>query len=225
VTNTIKGLIFDFDGLLVETEAPAFQAWQEIFAEYGCDLPLTAWAQRIGGTNGAFDPCDLLEQHIKRPVDRERLIQRRWQRKCELCAELPLLPGVNDYLTAARALGLKLGLASSSSRRWVEDHLDRLGLRATFDCVVCADEVRRLKPDPELYERTLVCLGLRAAEVLAIEDSPNGVRAARGAGLFCVVVPTPLTSQLPLDLANLRLNSLADVPLPALIERVYARLA
>ncbi|MDQ5853569.1 MAG: HAD family hydrolase [Chloroflexota bacterium] len=223
--HSIKGLIFDFDGLLVETESPAFQAWQEIFAEHGCELPLGTWAQRIGGTTGEFDPCVFLEEQIKRPVECAVLVRRRWQRKSELCANLPLLPGVGDYLSAARTLNLKLGLASSSPQEWVVAHLERLGLSTTFDCVVCADDVSRIKPDPELYQTALSWLGLRAEEVIAIEDSPNGVLAATRAGLFCVVVPNALTGQLPLDHADLRLRSLADLPLPALLEHVHTRRA
>jgi HAD superfamily hydrolase (TIGR01509 family) len=130
---------------------------------------------------------------------------------------------VQDYLEDARRLGVKLGVASSSPASWVVGHLERLGLRHYFDCVRTCDDVQHAKPDPELYLSALDCLGVNASQAIAIEDSPNGAHAAQRAGLFCIVVPTPITSRLNLDHADLRLDSLADLPLPELL-RNYSRL-
>ena len=110
--------------------------------------------------------------------------------------------------------------ASSSSRNWVVGHLSQLGLLSYFDYIRCGDEVARKKPDPELYLAVLAALHIQAEQAIVLEDSPNGILAARRAGIFCVAVPNPLTSQLPLDHANLRLASLADMSLERLIEEV-----
>jgi beta-phosphoglucomutase-like phosphatase (HAD superfamily) len=129
----------------------------------------------------------------------------------------PILPGVKDYLDDAKQLGLKLGLASSSSHNWVDGHLSRLGLISYFDCIKCSDDVKDVKPDPELYQSVLDALDLRADEGIVLEDSANGILAAKQAGLFCIVVPNPMTNHLSLDLADLRLTSLTELPLEKLL--------
>ncbi|MDQ2745364.1 MAG: HAD-IA family hydrolase, partial [Chloroflexota bacterium] len=127
------------------------------------------------------------------------------------------LPGVLDYIRDAKKLHLKLAVASSSRREWVTEQLSCLEIFEQFDAVICAEDVRRVKPHPDLYRHALSLLGLEPHEAIVFEDSPNGITAARAAGIFCVVVPNPLTRQLPIDHADLRLTSLADMPLQSLI--------
>ena len=124
-----------------------------------------------------------------------------------------MLPGVESWIFAAKQRGFKLGVASSSTSEWVEPHLIRLGLREEFDCLRCADHVKRAKPDPELYVSVLAGLGVEAQEAVAIEDSPNGIMAAKRAGVFCIAVPNSVTTSLDLSQADLRLSSLADLSL------------
>lgn len=216
----ISALIFDFDGLILDTEVPEFQAWQETFERHGGELSLEVWAACIGTSSDAFDPYVYLERQIGHTIDREAIRSQHRQRCAELLAAQPVLPGVQDYLNDADQLGLQLGLASSSSRTWVTRHLSRLGLITHFTSIRCADDVHQVKPDPALYQGVLESLGLRAEEAIALEDSPNGVLAAKRAGLFCVAVPNALTRQLPLDHADLRFTSLTDMSLEALIETV-----
>lgn len=218
----IRALIFDFDGLILDTEVPEFQSWQEIYTAHGCTLPFPLWAQAIGTTN-AFDPHAHLEAQLGRTLDRHAVHQQRRQRCDALIATQPVLPGVHDYITAAQQRGLHLGVASSSSRAWVHGHLQRLALQHHFPCVKCRDDVGRSKPDPALYEAVLTTLGLRPDEAIALEDSPNGVLAAKRAGLFCVAVPNALTSQLPLDHADLQIPSLAALSLTAMLAMVPQR--
>ena len=152
-------------------------------------------------------------------MDRAAIRARRRRCHAELVAAQPLLPGVLDYIAAAGRLGLRLGVASSSSRDWVVGHLTRLGLDRHFAAVICADDVARTKPDPALYLAALAALDLRPEEAVALEDSPNGIAAAKAAGIFCVAVPNPLTRRLSLAAADLQLASLADLPLDRLLER------
>jgi len=217
----IKALIFDFDGLIVDTELPDYESWQKVYRQHGCELPLQAWGQIVGGTGASdFDPHSHLEELCGQPLDREEVWINRRKQYLDSITEQPVLPGVIDYLDEAEELGMKLAVASSSPENWVRGHLARLGLYERFDAIKTADDVQRTKPDPELYLVTLDALSLRADQAIVFEDSPNGVTAAKAAGIFCVAVPNKLTAQLPLGQTDLRLNSLVELPLTELLEKV-----
>ena len=216
----IKALVFDFDGLIVDTEMSSYQTWQEIYAEHDCQLPFSTWAICIGGSPQLFDPCEYLEQQIGRPVLREEIRLRRRRQHIRMVEAQPVLPGVEDYILSAKRLGLKIGVASSSRHEWVDTHLTRLGLIDYFDSIKCFDDVKRTKPDPELYLAVLDALGVHGQQAIALEDSPNGVIAAQQAGIFCVAVPNPVTSQLSLLHADLCLSSLTEVSLEQLLAKV-----
>lgn len=220
----INALVFDFDGLMVDTESPAFQAWQELYREYGQELPLARWAEVLGGSGSEWDPCAHLADLTGQNLDLDELRARRWQRKHDLSTNLPLLAGVIDMIDAAKRRGLRIAVASSSGRAWVRGHLDRLAVSRHFDAIVTAEDVARVKPDPALYLTAVSRLGVAPHEAIALEDSPNGVLAAKRAGLFAIAIPNALTGQLPLDHADLRLVSLAEMPLDDLLEIVQQRL-
>ena len=217
----IRAIVFDFDGLILDTELPEFQSWQTIYQAHGYTLPLAVWATCIGTTE-AFDPYAYLEEQLGRAVDREAVQLRQRQRCDALIAAQAVLPGVQDYIADAGRLDLQLGVASSSSRAWVHGHLTRLELHQHFVCIACRDDVPRTKPDPALYQAALAALGVRPEEAIALEDSPNGILAAKRAGLFCVAVPNVLTRQLPLDHADLQIPSLAALPLSELLRTIHS---
>ncbi len=223
--HVIQALIFDFDGLLIDSETVIYQSWLEVYQQYHCVLPLEYWVRCIGSSAMLFDAYAYMESLIGRPLSRQELKTQLANRQMELMANLSPLPGVEQYLSDARRLALKIGLASSSSRAWVEGHLKRLGLLPAFDCIRCADDVSETKPHPELYLSVLKALDTRADQTIAFEDSPHGIQAAQRAGLFCVVVPSAITRHLPLEDADVRLTSLADMPLKALIATVESRQA
>jgi HAD superfamily hydrolase (TIGR01509 family) len=215
----IRGLLFDFDGLLVDTESPALAAWQHVYREHGHELPLDRWVTVIG-TVGGFEPLDHLEELVGTPLERESLNQRRRAHELRLVELEQLRPGIADYLADAQRLGLKLAIVSSSSNRWIDSHLRRLEQAVAWDAIVAANgDAALAKPHPTLYLRALDQLGLEPDEAIAFEDSPNGVRAAQAAGIFCVGVPNPVTASLQLD-ADLALVSLADLPLEELLRTV-----
>jgi len=217
--SVIKALIFDFDGLILDTETPEYQSWQEIYREHGCDLSLAKWGECIGTAN-VFDPYAYLEEQCGRAMDRAAIQEKRRARFKQLMHGQPLLPGVEAYIQDAKRLGLRLGVASSSSRAWVEGHLRRFQIDTFFNCTNCSDDVERVKPDPALYLRALDKLGVHADEAIVFEDSPNGALAARRAGIFCVIVPNTLTQQLPFSAGDLRLASLSSLPLEKLLSQV-----
>lgn len=213
----IEAIIFDFDGLILDTEMPDYLSWQEAYQAFGCDLPLDVWQNNIGAVD-LFDPFDFLEQQLGRPIDRRAIHEQRRRRDNELLAAQETLPGVEAYLDQARRLGLKIGVASSSQHAWVDSHLSRLGLFDRFDAIRCRDDVNdRSKPDPAVYVAILEALGVASRYALALEDSPNGVLAAKRAGLLCVAVPNQMTRDMSFDGADHRLNSLADLPLSQLL--------
>jgi HAD superfamily hydrolase (TIGR01509 family) len=218
----ISALIFDFDGLILETEGPIFQSWKEVYHAFGQELSFSAWAQSIGASLAEFDPRLDLQARLGRQINWEAIEPKRMAREVSLIEQQSVLPGVLAYLNTARCLGIKLGLASSSSCQWVMGHLARLRLVEYFDCIRASDDVKRVKPDPELYLAVLDALMVRAAEAIAIEDSPNGILSAKRAGLYCVAVPNLLTKQLPLNQADLQLHSLEDLPLERLLEQVQS---
>jgi HAD superfamily hydrolase (TIGR01509 family) len=219
---TIQAVVFDFDGLILETEGPALQSWAEIYREHGFEVPMDEW-HRLIGSDDAFEPVDHLAALVGEGLDRVATQERRDRRKTELIAALDLMEGVRDYIGDARRLGLKLGVASSSSRTWVTGHLARLGIDAFWDAVVTRDDVVRTKPSPDLYELVVRRLGIRASSAVALEDSPNGIAAAKAAGLYCVAVPNDLTRDLDVSRADVRLASLAEVPLEELLRRLTQR--
>jgi len=212
----IRGLIFDFDGLILDTELPDFESWQEMFVEHGAALPLAEWTPLIG-TASSFDLYDYLEQQAGRAIDRDDVRERRRTRFHERVIAQAILPGVEACIAEAKRRGLKVGLASASSREWVVGHLERLGLHVHFDTIKTSADVERVKPDPALYRAALDALGLDATEAIALEDSPNGIAAAKAAGLFCVAIPNAMTRDLDVGAADLRLTSLADLPLAELL--------
>ena len=219
---SIQGLIFDFDGLILETEEPIFISWQELYRDYGCQLTLDVWQAIIGTSNAdaLFDPAKELDRLIGRNLNWAELEPVRRKRELDVVYSLAPLPGVLEMLDDARQMGLKIAIASSSPCSWVTGHLERLALMDYFDCIVAEDDVSHTKPDPELFLKALDCLGLDASQAVVFEDSLNGVLAAKRAGLYVVAVPTVMTRNLALDQADLRLSSLAQVRLVELLERI-----
>jgi HAD superfamily hydrolase (TIGR01509 family) len=217
----IQSLIFDFDGLILDTEWPDFQSWQEVYQEYGVELSLETWLPCVGSNRALsqFEPYAYLEAHTECALDREEIEVRRRRRHAELMEAQLVLPGVEALIAEAKLRRMALAVASSSSRRWVAGNLGRLGLIDYFDALVCGDEVARVKPYPEIYLTALEKLGVQASEAIALEDSLNGMLAAKRAGIFCVVVPNALTQHSPFEQVDLRLASLADLSLQELIER------
>ncbi len=219
----IKALIFDFDGLIVDSESPELLAWQEVFAAHGREIDLDVWADLVGRPSNHFDLYGYFQEHIDPSADIVALRKDRRARVIELTEQQPILPGVHEYLRGARDLGLKIGVASSSSANHVRGHLQRLELLHYFHTTKCFEDTEAHKPDPAPYRAVLDEFGITPHEAVAFEDSPNGVTAARAAGIFCVAVPNAVTCRLPLDHADYLLGSLAEEPLEQLLARALTK--
>ena len=215
----LQAIVFDFDGTILDTETPDYQTWQEIYSSYDVALPLGLWLQCVGGGTDDFDPHDHLETQLGRAIDRQRLRTERRRRFLDRVHAQPVLPGVHELIAAAQWRRLKLAVASSSDRNWVDSHLQRLGLRDQFDEVVTADDVERVKPDPALYSLAVKRLDVPAGRAVAIEDSYNGMLGAKGAGLHCIAVPNQITRNSDFSGADLLLDSIACMAAEELIDR------
>lgn len=215
----IKTLIFDFDGLILDTEAPEYVSWCEIYADHGVELSAEAWAAAIG-TVGSFDPYRNLEELTGRAIDPEAIRSKRRPRNQELILRESIRPGLGPLIEEARSLGLRLAIASTSPTSWVVPHLERLGLVDRFEFIGCREMVARPKPFPDVYSFVLEQLGIAAEQAVAFEDSPNGIAAAKGAGLFCVAVPCDLTKSLDHSRADLVADSLETISVRTLAARL-----
>jgi len=207
----IKAIVFDLDGTIIDTESSWYTALVDIYGEYGATLTLEQYSTCIGTSLDAFDPYEHLIKQGELDVTLDIVKDKVKQRYDEHMLKEQVRPGVPEYLEQAKAAGLKLAVASSSPREWVERYLNQLGLLHYFDVICTASEVKQVKPDPELYELALQKLGVRPEEAVAIEDSPNGARAAVAAGIHCIVVPNPITKTLIFDIPHQRVNSLAEL--------------
>ncbi len=215
----MKALIFDLDGVIVDTESCDWMTWRDVFREHGAELPYEKWTDWLGVPYADCDCCATLERYLGRSIDHEAIAKEAKQRYRAFAFSQPVMPGVVQYLDTADELGLKTAVASSSTRDWLEGHLNRLGLLGRFDVTRCFSEVERGKPAPDVYLAALHALGVSPREAIALEDSPNGIRAAKAAGLFCVAVPNMATKTLDFSEADLRIDGLMETPLQTLLDQ------
>ena len=219
----VEAIVFDFDGVIIDTETPDFTTWEEEFRAHGVELSRNLWSGYIGAGVGSFDIYSHLEELTGRALDRDEVGPRRRGRYLEAVNANPLLPGMMDYLSTARRLGLKVAIASNSSRDWVEGHVERRGLEGYFDAIRTRDDVEAVKPAPDVYLAAVDAVGAPPERAVAVEDSPTGAAAAVAAGLFCVAVPNGMTEGMEFARYDLRLSSLAEMALPDLLELVSSR--
>jgi HAD superfamily hydrolase (TIGR01509 family) len=219
VAKSLQALIFDFDGLILDTETARYYAWKEVIEAEGVGLPLSLWLENIGLPSEAFDPLDFLEQRAKKPIDREAVRDRKRDAFRERMVGESLRPGVQEYFDEARARKLKLAICSSSPRKWVVSNLERYGIDKIFNAIVTGSDVEKIKPHPELFLKSVDVLSVPVESCIAFEDSPKGVQSAKAAGLFCVAVGNPITKQTDLGEADILLSSLEEMPLAVLQEK------
>ncbi|MGO4542778.1 HAD family hydrolase [Paenibacillus sp. 2TAB19] len=213
----IKALIFDFDGTIIDTETPWYFAFQEVYGSYGVELPLELWGKCIGTTFAEFDPYEYLGQCLNKPIDRDDITTKSKEYYKKHMDKQVLREGVIDYLSLARNKGLRTAIASSSSLEWIHKYMDKYDLIDRFDFVIARDHVNQVKPSPELYLKAIELLGIEPTEAIAIEDSLNGLRAAKAAGLYCVVTPNEVTKAMKFESYDMRVDSLSQISLDQLL--------
>ena len=219
IKNKIKGIIFDFDGLIIDTESAWYEALVEVFTAYGVQLPFELWVQSVGTSQDVFDPYIYFQQRYSEEIDIEEVIEKVNQQHSVIMSDKTLRPGVVSYMEEAKQLGYKIGIASSSHLSWIEPFLHKYDIAKYIDTIRCADFVEKVKPDPAVYLLTLEELGLEPDEAIAFEDSPNGAKAATRAGIKVVIVPNPVTERLEFGPHLLLLQSMADLKLIGVVNK------
>jgi putative hydrolase of the HAD superfamily len=214
----IEALVFDFDGLLVDTETASLRVWQYLWRSHGLELDTSTFFAPHGGDVIA-ERYAALAAAVGPAYDQDASHASRIAYRDEVHATLEPAAGIAAWLDEARELGVRLAVASSSPRAWVTDHLGRVGFLDRFELLACGDEVDTVKPDPAVYLLALARLGVRADRAMAFEDTAHGVAAAKAAGLRCVAIPHPHADRSGFTAADRVLTSAAEVPLAALIGR------
>lgn len=211
----LKALIFDFDGLILDTETPEVLVWQSIYREYGFELPIHEWEKTIGGYGiSTFDAADHLSLLSQGRLDSASM-RIRYRRESDLLIHTSdIMPGVVRIIEEAREQGVAVAIGSSSPHSWVDTHAKRLGVFHYFKHIICQDDVPpgRTKPNPDIYLKALEVLKVQNTEAVVFEDSLNGVEAARRAGIFVVAVPNPLTAKMGVS-GDITISSIANISL------------
>jgi HAD superfamily hydrolase (TIGR01509 family) len=199
-------VVFDFDGLVLDTEQTTYDTVNEVFVAHGEELSLELWTSFIGTTDHPHW-TDLLEAQLGRPFDRDTWQARRAETGLARAMSLELLPGVGSLMEELHGAGVSMAVASSSSADWVHGHLRHRELDHLMGAVCTGDEVARTKPDPALYRLACERLGVVPSTAVAIEDSLHGIEAAKTAGMVAVAVPGHMTAHLDYSAADLVVDS------------------
>lgn len=214
----IKAIIFDFDGLIIDTESVWYESYKETLLSYQFELPLAEFGECIGSDE------TVLHTYFKKNLGESCNVDEIETRAFDIYKTKMSSPvariGVLDYLQEASEMGYKIGLASSSSKEWVTKYLDELGLLNYFEVIVTRDDVQKVKPAPDLYLKASKDLNINSSEAIAFEDSLNGSIAAMSAGLNCVIVPNPVTELSAFENYALRLKSMSEKSLSEVIELI-----
>ncbi len=218
----LKALIFDFDGLILDTETPEVLVWQSIYREHGFELPVDEWEKTIGGYGiSNFDPANHLSLLSQGRLDSASM-RIRYRRESDLLIHASdIMPGVVRIIEEAREQGIAVAIGSSSPHSWVDTHAKRLGIFHYFKHIICQDDVApgRTKPNPDIYLKALEVLKVQNTEAVVFEDSLNGVEAARRAKIFVVAVPNPLTAKMGVS-GDMTVSSIANLTLQDLQAKI-----
>ena len=206
----IQAIIFDLDGLMVDSEPLAKQAWSTLLADFGHTLDLETTHALLGLR--LMDSSRLIKERFDLPLSVEQIADRRADIfLTSLPGNLKPMPGLIELLNAVDSRGLARAVATSSPGFYAPVALREVGVADGFVAIITGDMVDRGKPNPDIYLQAANALAVCPTECLALEDSPNGVKAAKAAGMRCVAVPNGLSARLDMSEADEVLPSLAAV--------------
>ena len=204
---TFAAAIFDMDGLILDSESTVLDCWEIIGEKYGFKDIRTYGISVIGKNKKAT--IDEFERAYGEPGDRyERELRDIYNEKAAK-GEVPLKPHTIELLSAMKNAGMKIAIASSSTREEVTTQMEKLGALPYFDTCVCGDQVTKSKPDPEIFLLACEALDVKPEEAVGLEDSFNGIRACKASGLFTIMVPDLIQP-------DEEMKGLADIILPSL---------
>jgi HAD superfamily hydrolase (TIGR01509 family) len=208
---TIKAVVFDKDGVLADSESINLLSAFEVFRAHGYDLGPEDEPTIVGRHPVDYVPVlarrfDLNVAKQRRMIDeQDSIYSRTWRERGRM------FPGAREVLDTVRRSNLGVGLATSSSRREVEDFIGRFELEACFDVTLSLDDVARAKPDPEIYVSAARLLGIETSQMLVVEDSEHGVRAAKDAGAICVAVRSRYVRPERIAIADRQIDSIDEL--------------
>lgn len=215
----IKAVIFDFDGLIIDTETVWFEVFRDIAKQdYQIDLDIHAFALAVGTSTDPY--YELMEEQLGASIDRLAFGQKAFKEFQNRVASVQPRDGVKEYISYASNNGFKIGLATSSSHKWVLGYLEKFELISYFDTIQTSDIVGTKKPDPKVYVEALKALEVSPKEAIAFEDSLNGFKAAVSAGIMTVLVPNGLTKYIEFPSDSIKISSMADIELRLLLEQI-----
>jgi beta-phosphoglucomutase family hydrolase len=205
----IKGFIFDMDGVIIDSEPLHFELNRRIMRDFGLELPDEVFIPYVGITNEQMW-SELIERYrlnttIVELQEKEALLKR------EVFQDLEPIKGIPELLANLKKDGIAIGLASSSSREFIEMVLEKLQIRGYFQAVVSGRELTRSKPDPEIFLRTAELLNVKPADCLVLEDSRHGVEAAKRAGMKCIAFQNPNSGPQDLSRADKIVHTLENL--------------
>lgn len=214
-------VLFDFDGVIVDTEMAIYQAWRRTFLEHGHDLPLSVYTRCIGSDFDTWSPKIHLEELTGRGFDWHQLDSaRQIEIERDLVGQGPMR-GAAELLESMAQSKAPRAVVSSSSHHWVDGWLGRLNLARHVPLTICRGDAPRIKPAPDLFLEAARQLDVAPGDCLVIEDSANGLLAATAAGMTTWVVPNDVTRGLDFSLADRELGSLVEVA--GLLDGVFPR--
>lgn len=188
----LKAVVFDFDGVILDTEDAEFQAWSSVFSDFGVTLEMEEWSKCVGNAPGSWSAPEHLASLVS-GVDTGAAERTYLGRRDAMIVEMDVRPGVRELIAELVAEGVPLAVASSSRHVWVDGLLRQVGLREEFPIIWTRDKAGRAKPWPDVYLKACEELGFSPARCVAIEDSPNGCLAAQEAGLKILGCPNEVT--------------------------------
>jgi HAD superfamily hydrolase (TIGR01509 family) len=190
-------VVFDFDGLVADSEPLQIRAWQEFLAQYDRKLEDSLINDMFGLR--VRDSAKVVQERLELPITPDEVVEGRDEIFLKLvAAELPLMPGAIELITWLQIdTPLRLALATSGHQRYISAALGVTGLENAFEVIVTGDDVEKGKPDPEIYLAAAERMQVEPNACLALEDAPHGVRSAKAAGMACLAVPNEMTESIP----------------------------
>jgi HAD superfamily hydrolase (TIGR01509 family) len=218
----IKAVVFDFDGLIFDTETFIFQSMREVFLKHNLNLTLDDWCNKCIKNPDEYDAYTFFQECLGKSISREEIGKLHEREYIKVVNGKSARPGVEEYLIRCRELGIKIGLATNNHRKWIDMHLEKLNLTSYFDYICTREDVERKKPFPDAYLKVLEEFKVKSSNSIAFEDSPDGALAAKRANMYCVVVPNEVTKGLEFSNEDIDLfiESMLDTELDKIIENI-----
>lgn len=211
-----KAFIFDMDGVIIDSEPIHFDIDVQTMEYLGIPISPQELERFVGMTNPDMWRILKQEYNIAKPV--EEIIDYQLSSKIKAVRALELAPiaGIMELISNLKKLGMKLGIASSSPRVFINEVLMKFQIGQYFDCVVSGEEVANGKPAPDIYVEAARQLGVHASECIVLEDSSNGIKAAQAANMRCIGFINPNSGNQDVTFADVIISKISEINVMAL---------